>query len=118
MSKILSDEDGDTIWNDPTPNIDDELDDLIEEAIHTGYVNGYNQMAQVANIAPYNHRQPYTEQQLSIALANKIKEAELREAKKIFSMLWDEDGAPFQRDDPPSEILRYIEKLEGSQDER
>jgi len=25
MSKILSDEDGDTIWNDPTPNIDDEI---------------------------------------------------------------------------------------------
>lgn len=30
MSKILSDEDGDTIWNDPTPNIDDEIEKLEE----------------------------------------------------------------------------------------
>ena len=30
MSKILSDEDGDTIWNDPTPNIDDEIESNLD----------------------------------------------------------------------------------------
>ena len=30
MSKILSDEDRDTIWNDPTPNIDDEIESNLD----------------------------------------------------------------------------------------
>jgi len=41
MSKILSDEDGDTIWNDPTPNIDDEIDRLMRIAEQAEGINGY-----------------------------------------------------------------------------
>lgn len=38
--------------------------------------------------------------------------ARLEEAKEIFWMLWDEDGSPFQRDDPPTEMLAHIIELE------
>lgn len=41
MSKILSDEDGDTIWNDPTPNIDDEIDKLMRIAEQEEGISGY-----------------------------------------------------------------------------
>ena len=117
MSKILSDEDGDTIWNDPTPNIDDELEEILETLSDKAI------MARVAfrkdrNLEKMSVNIKRAQNQAKEAITNKIKEAELEAVYNVFYMVWIEDGAPLQRDDPPSEILRYIEKLEGSQDER
>lgn len=41
-------------------------------------------------------------------------EARLSEANEIFTLLWDEDGSPFQRDDPPTEMLERIAELKAT----
>jgi len=67
MSKILSDEDGDTIWNDPTPsitNIDDEVLSKVSQ----------HWLKIIEGIADAKGGQEALDQYT----ANKIKEAELR----------------------------------------
>ena len=66
MSKILSDEDGDTIWNDPTPSITNIDDELVKAILGKPLPDGYPIPNFVDKI-----KQIYT---------NKIKEAELRGA--------------------------------------
>ena len=116
MSKILSDEDGDTIWNDPTPNIDDELDNLLDSTFAYGvdwteYKDKSDTDHEVSTYA--GKIKDEMKAKLKQAITNKIKEAELEAVYNVFYMVWIEDGAPLQRDDPPSEILRHIEKLES-----
>ena len=51
MSKILSDEDGDTIWNDPTPNIDDEIDKICQTLAWAGsYIDSGQQVVDEISI--------------------------------------------------------------------
>jgi hypothetical protein len=50
-------------------------------------------------------------------LDTKVLEGRIDEAKYIFALLWDEDGAPFQRDDPPREILDRISALKSNHQE-
>jgi len=67
MSKILSDEDGDTIWNDPTPsitNIDDEVLSKVSQ----------HWLKIIEGIADTKGGQEALDQYFT----NKIKEAELR----------------------------------------
>lgn len=47
------------------------------------------------------------------AIEDIINQARIVEAKYISWMLWDEDGSPCQRDDPPKEMLDHLSELQA-----
>lgn len=53
-------------------SIDEQLDEVLKNIIHIGYVYGYNQLAQMANVAPYNQVQPITEEEAKQAIKDLI----------------------------------------------
>lgn len=42
-----------------------------------------------------------------------VRNAKLEEARRIFFILWQDDGAPFKCDDPPRAMLEHLEQLEN-----
>lgn len=55
-------------------SIDEQLDEVLKNIIHIGYVYGYNQLAQMANVAPYNQVQPITEEEAKQSLLTLIED--------------------------------------------
>ncbi len=51
-----------------TSSPDNTVDKILDDIIHIGYVNGYNQLAQMAQVAPYNHVQPISVDQAKQSL--------------------------------------------------
>lgn len=51
--------------------------------------------------------------EMSKLLERQDKYAKRMEARSFFHLLWDEDGAPFERDDPPREALKHLEEVEN-----
>lgn len=64
-------------------------------------------------ITDYNGKEVALTDYLIPYLSNISIQSRKDEAKYIFDILWDEDGSPFQRDDPPREILDRIAELEA-----
>jgi hypothetical protein len=54
----------------------------------------------------------YDERQLQQQHEAEVLEARLSEANEIFYLIWDEDGSPLQRDDPPREMLDRLVALD------
>lgn len=68
-----------------TPNNLEWVDKLIENIVHIGYVYGYNQLAQMANVAPYNEFEPITEDAAKQTIAAKLLEARIDELKSLLA---------------------------------
>ena len=66
-------------------SIDEQLDEVLKNIIHIGYVYGYNQLAQMANVAPYNQVQPITEEEAKQAIKALIDQTVVEGQIKILS---------------------------------
>lgn len=54
-------------------NTSKSLKDIVDEIVHIGYARGYDQLAQQANLPPYNHRQPWTEAEAKQAIVEAVE---------------------------------------------
>lgn len=61
--------------------------ELVDNIIHIGYVNGYNQLAQAAMLAPYNYIEPMSVEEASQAVAALIEAAATQRAIEAVEML-------------------------------
>ena len=69
----------------------ESIDALLEQVIHIGYVQGYNQLAQMAGVAPYNHIQPLEPEEAKTATQSLIRNEKLKLLAEVRERVIGED---------------------------
>ena len=69
----------------------ESIDALLEQVIHIGYVQGYNQLAQMAGVAPYNHIQPLEPEEAKTAIQELIRTEKLKLLAEVRERVVGED---------------------------
>lgn len=94
---------------------DVELDKLVGDIIHIGYVNGYNQLAQMAQVAPYNHIEPLSLDEAKQSLNSLIQQEANRQKLELLDRIWEAARWSTPDADEPEYFTREAIKAEREQ---